>query len=145
MGLKQTKAQREQAERPVHVRTMNLEDLRSVLVTGARFAHRGGIRQVYARGLLDTLGPSGRDNLWRFASMAQRRGGETYLEFRTPRSRKERKHFGVHQRTYVDPDTVAREVAAYGGTVVHRETGRDLAPLGSENPHIARLVVRWTP
>ena len=51
----------------------------------------------------------------------------------------------MHQRTYVDPDTVAREVAAYGGTVVHRETGRDLAPLGSENPHIARLVVRWTP
>jgi hypothetical protein len=27
---------------------------------------------------------------------------------------------------------------------VHAETGRDLAPLGEENPHIARLVVRWT-
>ena len=145
LGLKQTKTLRDQAEQPVHVRSLNLEDLRSVLVTGARFAHRDGVRQVYARGLLDTLGASGRDNLWRFASMVQRRGGETYLEFRTPRSRREQKHFGVHQRTYVDPDTVAREVAAYGGTVVHRETGRNLAPLGSENPHIARLVVRWTP
>lgn len=145
LGLKQTKALRDKAPGQVHVRSMNLEDLRSVLVTGARFAHRDAVRQVYARGLLDTLGPSGRDNLWRFASMVQRRGGETYLEFRTPRSRQERKHFGVHQRTYVDPDTVAREVAAYGGTVVHRETGRDLARLGSENPHIARIVVRWTP
>ncbi|CAN5599449.1 hypothetical protein BH10ACT10_BH10ACT10_04000 [soil metagenome] len=145
LGMAQTKRQREKAGGTVHVRSFNLEDLRSVLVTGARFAHRPGVRQVYARGLLDTLGPSGRDNLWRFASMVQRRGGETFLEFRTPRSRRDPKHFGAHQRTYVDPATVEREVAAYGGTIVHRETGRDLAPLGSENPHIARLVVRWTP
>jgi hypothetical protein len=145
VGFNQTKAQRKQAEGPLHLRSMNLEDLRSVLVNGARFAHRDGVRQVYARGLLDTLAPSGRDNFWRFASMVQRRGGETYLEFRTPRSRTEEKHFGVHQRSYVDPDTVAREVAAYGGTVVHRETGRNLARLGSENPHIARIVVRWRP
>jgi cyclopropane fatty-acyl-phospholipid synthase-like methyltransferase len=145
IGMAQTKRQREKAGGTVHVRSLNLEDLRAVLVTGARFAHRPGVRQVYARGLLDTLGPSGRDNFWRFASMVQRRGGETFLEFRTPRSRREPKHFGAHQRTYVDPATVEREVAAYGGTVVHQETGRDLAPLGSENPHIARLVVRWTP
>jgi hypothetical protein len=100
---------------------------------------------VYARGLLDTLGPTGRDNLWRFASMVQRRGGETYLEFRTPTSRREPKFFGPHTRTFVPPDTVVREIESRGGTVVHRETGRDLAPLGNENPHICRLVVRWTP
>jgi cyclopropane fatty-acyl-phospholipid synthase-like methyltransferase len=145
LGLRQTKRQRHQAEGRVTVRSMNLEDLRSVLVTGARFAHRGGVREVYARGLLDTLGTVGRDNFWRFASMVQRRGGETFVEFRTPFSRREPKHFGAHQREYVDPDLVAREVASYGGTVVHRETGRDLARLGSENPHIARIVVRWTP
>ncbi len=144
-GLRQTEGLRASAVGTVNVRALNLEDLRSVLVTGARFAHRDGIRQVYARGMLDTLGATGRDNLWRFASMVQRRGGETFLEFRTPRSRRDTKHFGVHQRTYVDPDVVAREVAAYGGTVVHRETGRDLAPLGSENPDIARIIVRWTP
>ena len=145
LGLRRTRKQRQQAGGRVTVRSMNLEDLRSVLVTGARFAHRGGVREVYARGLLDTLGPVGRDNFWRFASMVQRRGGETFLEFRTPRSRKDPKHFGAHLREYVDPDLVAREVASYGGTVVHRETGRDLAPLGTENPHIARIVVRWTP
>ena len=145
LGMAQTKGLRAKAEGTVHVRSFNLEDLRSVLVTGARFAHRPGTRQVYARGLLDTLAPSGRDNFWRFASMVQRRGGETFLEFRTPLSRDEEKHFGAHQRSYADPEVVEREVAAYGGTVVHVETGRDLAPLGSENPHIARLVVRWTP
>ncbi|QWZ08558.1 methyltransferase domain-containing protein [Nocardioides panacis] len=145
LGMRQTKKLREDAAGRVTVRSMNFEDLRSVLVTGTRFAHRGGVREVYARGLLDTLGPVGRDNFWRFASMVQRRGGETFLEFRTPQSRQEPKHFGVHLREYVDPDLVAREVAAYGGTVVHRETGRGLAPLGTENPHIARIVVRWTP
>ena len=144
IGMKQTKQLREDAEGVVNVRWLNLEDLRSVLLTGARFAQRGGTRQVYARGLLDTLGASGRDNFWRFASMVQRQGGETFLEFRTPRSRTEKKHFGAHQREYVDPDLVAREVASYGGTVVHRETGRGLAPLGNEDPHICRLVVRWT-
>ena len=104
------------------VRSMNLEDLRSVLVTGARFAHRAGTRQVYARGLLDTLGPCGRDNFWRFASMVQRRGGETFLEFRTPLSRRETKHFGAHQRTYVDPD--ARR-ARGRGLRWHRRAPRD--------------------
>ena len=141
--MKHTQQQRKDTGGAVTVRWFNLEDLRSVLLTGARFAQRPGTRQVYARGLLDTVGQSGRDNFWRFASMVQRRGGETFLEFRTPRSRKDKKHFGAHQRTYVDPDVVAREVAAYGGTVVHRETGRDLAPLGDENPHICRMVVRW--
>lgn len=143
LGLKRTKDLRESAAGVVHVRSLNLEDLRSVLTVGARFAHRDGLRQVYARGLLDTLGDSGRDNFWRFASMVQRRGGETFLEFRTPQSRQEPKFFGVHQRTYLDPDHAVREVEAYGGSVVHRETGRDLAPLGQENPHICRLVVRW--
>jgi hypothetical protein len=94
--------------------------------------------------MLDTLGDSGRDNLWRFASMVQRRGGETFLEFRTPRSRREPKFFGVHQRKFLPPEQVVGEIEAYGGTVVDRQTGRDLAPLGNENPHICRLVVRWT-
>jgi SAM-dependent methyltransferase len=143
-GLKATRGRRRKVGARVEARWLNLEDTRSVLLTGARYAHAPGVRDVYARGLLDALGPNGRDNFWRFASMVQRRGGETYLEFRTPRSRREPKHFGAHQRTYVDPDDAVREIEAYGGTVVHRETGRDLAPLGTENPHIARLVVRWT-
>jgi hypothetical protein len=144
-GMTHTAELRRKQRVSVTARRLNLEDLRSVLLTGARFAHQPGTREVYARGLLDTLGASGRDNLWRFASMVQRRGGETFLEFRTPASRREATFFGPHHRTYLHPDVVEREVAAYGGRVVHRETGRDLAPLGTENPQIARLVVRWTP
>jgi hypothetical protein len=142
-GWRRTHTLRKQQRIRVRRRSLNLEDLRSVLVTGARYAQRPRVRQVYARGLLDTLGVSGRDNLWRFASMVQRRGGETFLEFRTPVSRGEPKFFGVHQRTFLRPETVVAEIEAYGGTVVHRQTGRDLAPLDGENPHICRLVVRW--
>lgn len=144
-GMRRTKALRTERGIRVTTRWLNLEDLRSVLVTGARFAHQKGSREVYARGLLDTLGPSARGNFWRFASMVQRRGGETFVEFRTPRSRREPKFFGAHERTYVDPEVAVREVVAAGGRVVHREIGRGLAPLGSEDPEICRLVVRWNP
>lgn len=141
-GFDRTSEQR--ADLPVRYRWFNLEDVRSVLVSGARLAHEPGTRQVYARGLLDSLGTSGRDSLWRLASMVQRRGGETFVEFRTPQSRGEPTFFGAHQRTYLRPERVTAEIEARGGHVVHHETGRDLAPLGSENPHICRLVVRWT-
>jgi SAM-dependent methyltransferase len=144
-GLKRTAKQRRKAGLKVATRPLNLEDVRSVLVSGARLAHEARPREVYARGLLDVLGPGGRDNFWRFASMVQRRGGETFVEFRTPKSRREPKFFGPHQRTYVRPEQAVREIESYGGHVVHLETGRDLAPLGTENPHICRIVVRWTP
>jgi cyclopropane fatty-acyl-phospholipid synthase-like methyltransferase len=145
LGMRRTRRRRRRRELSVTARSFNLEDLRSVLVTGARVAHEPGTREIYARGLLDAVGPTGRDNFWRFASMTQRRGGHTFVEFRTPRSRAEDKFFGVHQRTYLSPDSAVREVEAYGGQVVERVTGRDLAPLGEENPHICRLVVRWKP
>jgi SAM-dependent methyltransferase len=144
VGLKATKPLRRKAGAKVASRWFNLEDVRSVLLHGARYAHASGTREVYARGLLDTLGPNGRDNFWRFASMVQRRGGETFVEFRTPRSRGEEKFFGKHPRTFVRPDTAVQEIEAYGGHVVHREIGRGRAPLGNEDPHICRLVVRWT-
>jgi SAM-dependent methyltransferase len=126
-------------------RRLNLEDLRSVLVAGAAAAHRPGRHQVYARGLLDALSPNGRDNFWRFASLVQRRGGETFLEFRTPRSLGEPTHFGMHRRTFLEPDEVVRQIEAHHGHVVHLEAGRDLAPLGEENPHVCRIVARWAP
>jgi SAM-dependent methyltransferase len=144
-GLRRTARLRRRRRLKVRARTLNLEDLRSVLLTGARLAHQPGRKQVYARGLLDSLAESGRDNFWRFASMVQRRGGETFVEFRTPLSRRDTKFFGPHLRTYLEPDDVVREIQSYGGRIVHRERGRDLAPLGEENPDICRLVVRWTP
>lgn len=122
---------------------LNLEDLRAVLTAAGRLAHRPGRRHVYARGLLDTLGANGRQNLWRYASMVQRRSGTTFLEFRTPTGRHEPKAFGRHRRTYPDPAAVVAEIERFGGTVLHQVIGRDLAPFGDENPEICRLVVRW--
>ena len=144
-GMRSTQRYRKERGVKVAYRYFNVEDLRSVLVTGARYSYDEHVREIYARGLLDVLGDTGRDNFWRFASMVQRRGGETFVEFRTPESASEPTYFGSHQRTYLDPDTAVREVEALGGRVVRRETGRDLARLGRENPEICRLVVRWRP
>jgi SAM-dependent methyltransferase len=145
LGMRRTPPLRTAAGLQVTTRGLNLEDLRSVLLTGARLAAQPGPRTVYARGLLDALGASGRDNFWRFASMVQRRGGETFVEFRTPRSRPDRKHFGPHPRTYLPRAAAVREIDGYGGRVVHAEVGRGLAPRGEEDPQVCRLVVRWVP
>lgn len=132
-----------QKQATLTIRDVNLYDLRSTLLVGAGLAHQPGTRHVYARGLLDALAAEGRQSLWRLASMSQRNGGLTFLEFRTKRSAKEPTHFPEHKRTYLNPRRVIREIVEHGGTVVRSETGRDLAPLHDENPHICRIIVRW--
>jgi hypothetical protein len=124
-------------------RPINLESLKSALVAATRIAHEPAPRHVYARGLIDALAPTGRVGLWRFCAVAGRRGGLTFLEFRTPASRRQATFFGPHPRTYADPDTIVGEIERHGGTVVERLVGRGLAPLGKENPVICRLVVSW--
>jgi hypothetical protein len=124
-------------------RPINLESLQSSLVAATRLAHAPKPHHVYARGVIDALAPTGRLGLWRFCAIAGRRGGLTFLEFRTPASRRERTFFGQHQRTYADPDEVVAEIQRHGGAVVERVEGRGLAPLGQEDPMICRLVVSW--
>ena len=125
-------------------RPINLESLYSSRVAATRLAHEPEPHHVYARGLGDALAPTGRLGLWRFCSVAGRRGGLTFLEFRTPASRDERTFFAEHQRTYADPDRIVAEIEARGGTVVERVEDRGLAPLGKEDPMICRLVVSWS-
>jgi len=125
-------------------RPINLESLQSSLVAAARLAHEPEPHHVFARGLIDALAPTGRLGLWRFCAITGRRGGLTFLEFRTPASRGEPTFFGEHQRTYADPDRIVGEIESHGGTVVERVEGRRLAPLGKEDPMICRLVVSWT-
>jgi hypothetical protein len=136
-----------EAARDAEVRTayrpINLESLKSSLVAAARIAHEPAPRHVYARGLIDALAPTGRLGLWRFCAVAGRRGGLTFLEFRTPASRWDSTFFPRHARTYADPDAIVAEVEARGGRVVERVEGRGLARLGKENPMICRLVVSW--
>lgn len=116
---------------------------RDVLIRGAQYARLPGPVHLYARGLLDTLPPDTWTYFWRLCRLSQRRGGLTFLEFRTPRSRRDPKHFGPRRRFYPAPHRVRAEIERHGGTVVETVTGRDLAPLGDENPVICRMIVRW--
>lgn len=111
---------------------VNFGDLRSVLVNGARLAAQPGPREVSARHLVECLDAEGRRGFWRFARMVQRRGGLTYLELRTTGGPD-----GGPGDAHVDPDEVAREIAASGGVVVHRESGAE------DGRGFCRLIVRW--
>jgi hypothetical protein len=124
-------------------RPINLESLYSSIVAATRIAHASEPHDIYARGLIDALAPTGRLGLWQFCAIAGRRGGLTFLEFRTPASRLQPTFFGRHQRTYAAPAEIVAEIERHGGRVVERLQGRGLAPLGNENPVVCRLVVSW--
>ena len=140
-------ARRMAGRRGVEVQTeqLNFNELFSVLASGARLAHAPEVQHVYARFLLDALHRRARPNFWRWSQMATRKGGLTFLEFRTDQSSSEPMAFGDHAREFLRPEVVVGEIEERGGVVVRREEGRDLAPFEDENPHICRLVVRWTP
>ena len=130
---------------PVELRfaRLNFHNLDSVLIAGARYAFDAKTRDIHARFLLDALTPQARGDFWRFASMVQRKGGRTFLEFRTHRSRHEETAFGPHRRFYLRPDRVVAEIETRGGTVAERIEGRGLAPFENEDPEVCRLIVRW--
>ncbi|CUR57339.1 conserved hypothetical protein [metagenome] len=128
----------------VRTKEVNLNDLFSTLTSGARFAHLDRPPQIYARFLLDAIEDDARDNFFRWAQMIQRRGGETFLEFRTWQGTLRAKAFPFHFRSLLRPSQVVAEIERYGGTVVHRQEGVGLASFENENPRVCRLVVRWT-
>lgn len=123
---------------------LNLNDLFSVLTSGARLAALDRPPHIYARFLLDALDGDSRLHFFRWAQMVQRRGGLTFLEFRTWRGTLRARAFPFHYRTLLRVADVVAEIEARGGTVVDRVQGTGLAPFEGENPHICRLVVRWT-
>jgi SAM-dependent methyltransferase len=140
-----TGARRAAAERglTVEFRPCNLYDLRDALVEGARVAHRREPVAIYARFLLQAIEEHGRSNLWEFARTALSGGGRMFLEFRTRRDAATQHVFGDHPRHFFDPHEIVSELAARGATVDHIEEGRGRAGYQAEDPHVARLVVRW--
>lgn len=100
---------------------------------------------VYARFLIHSLEDAGRAHLLDLAAKVLTSGGELYLEFRTGQDRGEEHLFGDdHFRVYLDPDTVVREIEQRGGEVMHCEAGHGLAVYKTEDPHVARIVARWS-
>jgi SAM-dependent methyltransferase len=125
------------------LRLVDLDDLRAVLLLGAELAGADVPLVLYARFVAHVVDDPARDNLWRLAAMALRRGGRMYLEFRTDRDQATAHAFEDHDRHLLDPEEVAAQLKRHGGLVVHREQGRGLAPHRSEDPHVCRMVVQW--
>ena len=123
---------------------LNLNDARQVLTLGYRLSRHDQPVDLYARFLLHALDALGRDHLLRLASMALRREGFLFLEFRSTADRGRAHHFAHGRRRYLDPDEVQEAIEARGGVVVHREEGQGLAVLRNEDPVVCRMVATWS-
>ena len=130
-------------ELPLTLQALNLYDRREVLALGTRLSRAESPVDLYARFAMHALDYYGRENLLRLANLSLRRGGLLFLEFRTPRDRDRPHVFGQQTRRYLRPMTVARQIRAAGGEVVHQSEGTGLAPFRSEDPHVCRIVARW--
>jgi SAM-dependent methyltransferase len=137
-----TRAQARGLDAEFHV--VNLYDTRAVLAWGARLAREDEPVDVYARFLLHALEDAGIENVMRLASMALRRGGHLFLEFRTLQDAGRTHEFGEHKRNYLARRTVRAAVRAAGGRVVRVEAGTGLAPFRDEDPYVCRMVATWS-
>ncbi|HET6627367.1 MAG TPA: class I SAM-dependent methyltransferase [Nocardioidaceae bacterium] len=124
---------------------LDLYDTAVVQVVAKDVAETSPEPALYGRFLIHSLEEAGRANLLGFARTALGHGGDLYLEFRTGQDRGSAHVFGDdHFRVYLDPDVVEREIEQSGGTVTHHEQGHGLAVYKSEDPHVARIVARWS-
>jgi len=121
--------------------TMNLLEIRQVLVVGAILARRPGRTVVAARHVVDaTKGPA-RDRLWRLCRMVLQGedGGRLYLEFLS-RSGSDG-YAGQHRVRPRKPGRIVAELEQWGATVVHRETMPVSDRPGAST--VCRLIVEW--
>lgn len=135
-AVQQVRRRARRAGLPVTAERLILDELRFVAAIGGQLARARP--EVYARQLVGCLNPHARAHLWRLARMATSAGGTFHLEYAAtgpgrlpapgPRDLVRR----------LDPDLVAREIAASGGVVDDQQ----LLATG-EDPRVARLQVRW--
>jgi SAM-dependent methyltransferase len=124
------------------VRSLSLNDLRSILLMGAELARLPQAPYLYARGLVDSVDAEARANLWLVCSMVLRRGGSLHVEYAATRTGLgNRAVDGLVER--VSTATVRREIEASGGRVVHVEHGPGTDFFGEPDPHVARIEARW--
>ncbi len=125
-------------------RLVNLYDLRAVLTLGAQLSRTEEPVDLYGRFLMHALKPAGQDHVLRLASMALRRGGRLFLEFRTEQDEERHHLFPDHGSHYVDPDELVARIESFGGLVERREEGLGMATMDDEDPHVCRIVARWS-
>ena len=119
---------------PVAVELWDAYEVRGLLHRGALMAFEERTYDLYGRFLLEWLHPSWYGDLWRFASMVQRKGGRTFLEFRT----RPGGDLGP-----VDANVVVAGIEDRGGSVDVRIDSRGLEAEGDDDTTVTRLVVTW--
>lgn len=125
---------------------LDLYDAPEVIVVAKEIERTTNAPALYGRFLIHALEQDGRANLLDLAAQVLARGGDLFLEFRTGQDRGAQHVFGDdHYRVYLDPDIVVREIEERAGTIVHTEAGHGLAVYKTEDPHVARIVARWSP
>jgi SAM-dependent methyltransferase len=118
---------------PLDVRELNLLDLRSVLLEGARLSRQDdGVRVMLARHVLDATTAKGREGLYRFASMTLRGGGQLYAEVWLGGGPAP---FGLRR---LSCDDVVAEIEEYGGSPVAIEQDEQ-----DDGAVVARIVTQW--
>jgi SAM-dependent methyltransferase len=124
------------------VRGLILNELRTVLVTGAELARDP--HNLCARNLLGCIDDRAREQLWVLCRMALRNGGTLFLEFSADlgTGAPDPEPDGLVRR--LDPELVRREITAAGGVVERQRirVGRDV--LDNRDPAVCRMQVRWT-
>lgn len=118
---------------PAEFECLNLYDLRAVLALGSRLAH-GEPVTLYAQQLLCDLRGRAREDFWRVADMALRRGGRLLLEVHTAPA-----HLGadVHCPGITQAEVVA-SARARGARVLESEPAR-----ADDGSPLCRMVVQW--
>lgn len=140
LAIARRRLQRAGVDQPA-VRTLTLNDRRSVLLAGAELARTDEPVNLYARQLLGCLDAEAQELLWLLCSMALRRGGSLYLEFSSGGRRPKLRPNRLLSR--VEVDTVIAGITARGGIIdeVIIEPGDDY--LDQPDQRIARIVAHW--
>lgn len=117
-------------------------ELRSGLSTAALVARGDLPRTLMSRHMIDSMHATGRANLWRTADLMTRTGGKLYLQFLAADGGDGYAN-SVKARP-IQPDVVAAEIAASGGTVHQRDVYERPAKKGAASASkICRMVVSW--
>ena len=116
-------------------------ELRRVLLLGAELARDP--HHLYARNFLGCLDEAARANLFRLGAMTLRQGHQMFLEFAAaaPGASDPDPYPPLVRR--LDPEQVAREVAASGGRIDYVETAAGVDMFGAPDPAVCRMRVTW--